>query len=52
MSDNIQERITILCTEDFKQEVKAEISKKGIKRFKDGYFKIFELGWQEFKKSK
>jgi len=43
-------RITILCSKEFKLEVKEIAARKGFDRLNDAYWKIFNLGFEEFRK--
>lgn len=43
-------RITVMCSEDLKREIKRAILDKGIDKNADGYLLIMELGLKEFKK--
>lgn len=49
MSDD-QARIAIICSREFKRNVKKAIADKFLDSFQDGYLQIFELGLKEFKK--
>jgi hypothetical protein len=42
-------KIAFECTRNYKQLVKETIIKSGIERFQDGYQKIFEIGFEQFK---
>lgn len=45
-----EERIVIICDEEFKRKIKSAILEKGIAKFSDGYKTIMELGLKEFNK--
>lgn len=52
VSDNTSTTITFNCSTDYRQSVKLLILEKGIKNFQEGYFEIFQLGLEQFKKIK